>query len=233
MTGSESAEPLIRLREASKTYSTSEVRTTALRDVSLDIADGEFVAIEGASGSGKSTLLNVLGMLTQLDRGSYRFDGHMASELPERQRAELRARQIGFIFQSFQLVDVLTVERNVALAMKFLAQDRAVVRERVRETLDQLGVAHRASHYPSQLSGGQQQRVAIARAIANRPRLLLADEPTGNLDTKTGEEVMQVLRGLNAQGMTLVVVTHSPDIAAQAQRRVAIHDGVLDDGTST
>ncbi|HZG08670.1 MAG TPA: ABC transporter ATP-binding protein [Allosphingosinicella sp.] len=227
MTDSASAKPLISLRNASKTYRTSDVRTTALRDVSLDVEEGDFVAIVGPSGSGKSTLLNVVGLLTGLDGGSYGFAGTPVSDLPERDRSKLRAQQIGFIFQSFQLVDVLTVERNVALSMKYMVKDRGEIRARVRETLDQLGVGHRAGHYPSQLSGGQQQRVAIARAIANRPRLLLADEPTGNLDTSTGEEVMRVLRDLNEQGTTIAVVTHSPDIAAQARRRITIQDGVV------
>lgn len=228
MTVSASTEPLVSLKSASKIYSTSEIRTTALRGVTLDIADGEFLAIQGPSGSGKSTLLNVIGMLSQLNDGHYDFDGSRVSDMPERKRSDVRARQIGFIFQSFQLVDVLTVESNVALSMKFLATG-GDAKVRAKEALEQLGVGHRARHYPSQLSGGQQQRVAIARAIANRPRLLLADEPTGNLDSETGDEVMQVLRDLNAQGTTLVIVTHSPDIAAQARRRIAIHDGVLRD----
>ncbi len=229
MSVSESADPLIRLRNVSKTYRTSDVRTTALRDVSLDIDEGDFVAIVGPSGSGKSTLLNVVGLLTGIDAGTYSFGATTVSELGERDRSRLRARQVGFIFQSFQLVDVLTVERNVALSMKFLVQDRAAVRARTRETLEQLGVAHRANHYPSQLSGGQQQRVAIARAIANRPRLLLADEPTGNLDSATGQEVMEVLHELHGRGTTIAMVTHSPEVAAQARRRIMIQDGMVRD----
>jgi putative ABC transport system ATP-binding protein len=192
-----------------KTYRTDTVETTALDSVDLDIADGEFVAIMGPSGCGKSTLLNVMGMLDSPSAGSYVFNGNEVAGLSEAQLADTRKSNIGFIFQSFNLVDELTVRENVELALlyhNFSAADR---RARVERVLDKVGIAHRAKHRPTQLSGGQQQRVAVARALVGEPKLILADEPTGNLDTAHGEEVMRMLRQLNQEGSTIVMVTHS------------------------
>jgi putative ABC transport system ATP-binding protein len=200
-----------------KTYRTDTVETTALDCVDLDIADGEFVAIMGPSGCGKSTLLNVMGMLDSPSGGSYNFNGQ--------QLAETRKSNIGFIFQSFNLVDELTVRENVELALLYHNHSGASRKERVDRVLDKVGIAHRAKHRPTQLSGGQQQRVAVARALVGEPKLILADEPTGNLDTAHGEEVMRMLRQLNQEGSTIVMVTHSPSHADFASRVVNMLDG--------
>jgi putative ABC transport system ATP-binding protein len=208
-----------------KSYRTDTVETTALDNVDLDIARGEFVAIMGPSGCGKSTLLNVMGMLDSPTGGSYVFDGKEVAGLTEAALAETRKANIGFIFQSFNLVDELTVRENVELALLYHDCPSAERRARVDRVLDKVGIAHRAKHRPTQLSGGQQQRVAVARALVGEPKLILADEPTGNLDTAHGEEVMRMLRQLNNEGSTIVMVTHSPAHADFASRVVNMLDG--------
>lgn len=209
----------------SKAYRTDTVETTALDAVDLKIDQGEFVAIMGPSGCGKSTLLNIVGMLDSPTSGSYLFDGQEVAGLSEAQLADTRKRSIGFIFQSFNLVDELSVRENVELALLYHDIPAAERRARVERVLDKVGIAHRAKHRPAQLSGGQQQRVAVARALVAEPRLILADEPTGNLDTAHGEEVMKMLRQLNQEGSTIVMVTHSPAHADYATRVVQMLDG--------
>jgi len=208
-----------------KTYRTDTVETTALDSVDLDIADGEFVAIMGPSGCGKSTLLNVMGMLDSPTSGSYVFNGQEVAGLNETQLADTRKANIGFIFQSFNLVDELTVRENVELALLYHKYSASERKARVERVLDKVGIAHRGKHRPTQLSGGQQQRVAVARALVGEPKLILADEPTGNLDTAHGEEVMRMLRQLNQEGSTIVMVTHSPAHADYAGRVVNMLDG--------
>ena len=208
-----------------KSYRTDTVETTALDNVDLDIARGKFVAIMGPSGCGKSTLLNVMGMLDSPTSGSYVFDGKEVAGLSETALAETRKANIGFIFQSFNLVDELTVRENVELALLYHDCPSNERRARVDRVLDKVGIAHRAKHRPTQLSGGQQQRVAVARALVGEPKLILADEPTGNLDTAHGEEVMRMLRQLNSEGSTIVMVTHSPAHADFASRVVNMLDG--------
>ena len=209
----------------SKAYRTDTIETTALDCVDLNIADGEFVAIMGPSGCGKSTLLNVMGMLDSPTGGSYVFDGKEIAGLTESQLGHTRKQNIGFIFQSFNLVDELSVRENVELALLYHDIPASERKERVGTVLDKVGIAHRAAHRPAQLSGGQQQRVAVARALVGRPKLILADEPTGNLDTAHGEEVMRMLRQLNEEGSTIVMVTHSPSHADYASRVVNMLDG--------
>jgi putative ABC transport system ATP-binding protein len=201
------------------------VETTALDAIDLDILDGEFVAIMGPSGCGKSTLLNILGLLDSPTSGSYRFGDREVAGLPEVKLADVRKRHIGFIFQSFNLVDELSVRENVELALLYHGIAPAERRRRVDAVMDKVGIAHRADHRPSQLSGGQQQRVAVARAVVAEPDLILADEPTGNLDTQHGEEVMRMLQTLNREGTTVVMVTHSPAHADYATRVVNMLDG--------
>jgi putative ABC transport system ATP-binding protein len=216
---------MLTMRELSRVYRTETVETTALDRIDLDIADGEFVAIMGPSGCGKSTLLNVLGMLDSPSSGSYVFNGAEVAGLPEGKLADVRKQNIGFIFQSFNLVDELSVRENIELALLYHDVPAAERRRRVEEVMDKVGVAHRARHRPSQLSGGQQQRVAVARALVGNPKLILADEPTGNLDTQHGEEVMKMLQALNRDGSTIVMVTHSPGHADYAGRVVNMLDG--------
>jgi putative ABC transport system ATP-binding protein len=213
------------MRDLSRVYRTETVETTALDGIHLDVADGEFVAVMGPSGCGKSTLLNVLGMLDSPTSGSYVFNGTEVAGLPEAKLADFRKRNIGFIFQSFNLVDELTVRENIELALLYHDVPAAERRRRVDEVMDKVGIAHRAKHRPSQLSGGQQQRVAVARALVGNPNMILADEPTGNLDTQHGEEVMKMLQALNAEGSTIVMVTHSPAHADYASRVVNMLDG--------
>jgi putative ABC transport system ATP-binding protein len=219
---------MITLKQVSKVYRTSEVETTALRDINLHVAAGEFVAVMGPSGCGKSTFLNIVGMLDVPSRGEYIFDGVNIAGYSESQLTELRKNALGFVFQSFNLIDELNVFENVELALLY---HRDVSREerkmRVKEALDRVKIAHRAKHMPQQLSGGQQQRVAIARAVLARPKLILADEPTGNLDTANGEEVMQLLTELNEAGTTVVMVTHSHAHAEYAHRIVNMLDGSI------
>jgi len=217
--------PMLQMRELSKVYRTDTVQTTALDAIDLDIAEGEFVAIMGPSGCGKSTLLNMIGMLDSPSSGSYMFNGKEVAGLSESKLADVRKESIGFIFQSFNLVDELSVRDNVELALLYHNVPAAERKRRVDEVMDRTGIAHRARHRPSQLSGGQQQRVAVARALVASPKLILADEPTGNLDTQHGEEVMHMLQTLNAEGSTIVMVTHSPAHADYAGRIVSMLDG--------
>ena len=216
---------MLSMRDISRVYRTDTVETTALDGIFLDVADGEFVAIMGPSGCGKSTLLNVIGMLDSPSSGSYVFNGTEVAGLSEAKLADFRKRNIGFIFQSFNLVDELSVRENIELALLYHNVPAAERRTRVDEVMDKVGIAHRAKHRPSQLSGGQQQRVAVARALVANPNLILADEPTGNLDTQHGEEVMKMLQQLNAEGSTIVMVTHSPAHADYAGRVVNMLDG--------
>ena len=213
------------LKHLSKTFRAGEIETTALDRIDLDIEAGEYLAITGPSGCGKSTLLGILGLLDAPSSGEYWFDGQNVAGWSERQLNTLRRGRIGFVFQSFNLIDDLSVADNIGLALEYGDLPARERRARVAEVMERLGLTHRASHRPSQLSGGQQQRVAIARAIAARPALLLADEPTGNLDSAHGAEVMRILRELNAEGTTLVMVTHSPEHAAQASRTLRLLDG--------
>jgi putative ABC transport system ATP-binding protein len=216
---------MLRLRNVSKTFEGGEVRTRALDGIDLDIDAGEYVAITGPSGCGKSTLLSMLGLLDTPDSGEYWFEGRNVVGLPEGKLNALRRGRIGFIFQSFNLIEELSVAENVGLALEYMNVPAAERRVRVGTMLDKLAVGHRARHRPSQLSGGQQQRVAIARALVANPAMLLADEPTGNLDSAHGDEVMRILRDINAEGTTIVMVTHSPAHAAQASRTLRLLDG--------
>jgi putative ABC transport system ATP-binding protein len=216
---------LVQLQSLTKTYRAAEVETTALHDVNLDIREGEFVAIMGPSGCGKSTLLNVIGMLDTPTSGAYKFRGEDISRHDERKLAGLRKRHLGFVFQSFNLIDELTVEGNIELALLYQVVSAAERRERVKEVMDRMKIAHRAKHFPAALSGGQQQRVAVARAVVSKPALILADEPTGNLDSAHGEEVMRLLVELNAAGTTIVMVTHSSAHAGYARRTINLFDG--------
>jgi putative ABC transport system ATP-binding protein len=216
---------MIELQQLTKRHRAGTVETTALDAIDLRIEAGEYVAISGPSGCGKSTLLGLLGLLDRPTSGRYLLQGEDVAQTSERELAALRRGRIGFVFQSFNLVDEMTVQDNVQLALRYGGQPERAQRARVAEVLERLGLAHRAQHHPSQLSGGQQQRVAIARAIAARPALLLADEPTGNLDSAHGQEVMRLLRELNDEGTTLVMVTHSAEHAALASRTVRLLDG--------
>ncbi len=217
--------PFILTHDLRKVYATDEVETSALNGVSLSIDAGEFVAIMGPSGCGKSTLLNLLGLLDRPTSGSYRLADDEVATLAERDRARRRRGALGFVFQSFNLIDELTVEENVELPLVYLKASKAERKERTEAALDRVGMAHRRGHTPQQLSGGQQQRVAIARAVVAGPSLLLADEPTGNLDSQNGTAVMDLLAELNAAGTTIVMVTHSPSDAEYAQRVVNLFDG--------
>ncbi|WP_314444337.1 ABC transporter ATP-binding protein [Massilia timonae] len=216
---------MLKLSGVSKIHVAGEVRTTALDRIDLEIGAGEYVAITGPSGCGKSTLLGVLGLLDVPTSGAFLFDGHDVSGWSEARLSGLRRGMVGFIFQSFNLIEELSVFENVELALEYTGVPGAERRRRVQAMLERLGVAHRSKHRPSQLSGGQQQRVAIARALVAGPAVLLADEPTGNLDTAHGDEVMRLLRTINAEGTTVVMVTHSPAHAAQASRTVRLLDG--------
>jgi putative ABC transport system ATP-binding protein len=220
---------MLKLVSTTKKFEGGDVVTTALNDVSLEIKRGEYVAVTGPSGCGKSTLLSILGMLDTLDGGEYWFDGQNIAGWSEGRLSELRRGRIGFVFQSFNLIEELSVSENVELALEYGDIPARERRERVAQLLDKLGVAHRAKHRPSQLSGGQQQRVAIARALVTRPDVLLADEPTGNLDSAHGGEVMRILQQINDEGTTIVMVTHSPAHAARAARTICLHDGTIAD----
>lgn len=218
---------MIKIENLTKIFRTEEVETVALNGVNMQVADGEFVAIMGPSGCGKSTLLNILGLLDNPTEGQYFLDGEEVGRLRERNRTKYRKGRIGFVFQSFNLIDELTVEENVELQLKYLDVPRKERRERMLEILRKVNLSQRARHYPQQLSGGQQQRVAIARAVVGHPKLILADEPTGNLDSKNGLEVMQLLSKLNAEGTTIVMVTHSRHDATYANRVVNLFDGQI------
>jgi putative ABC transport system ATP-binding protein len=225
------AGPLIRLVGVSKVFTTEEVETHAIMDVHLQIERGEYVSIAGPSGCGKSTLLSILGLLDEPSGGDYFLAGHNVSRLGATERARLRRSEIGFIFQSFNLIAEMTVFENVELPLAYQGMDRTQRRERVTEALERVGLAHRARHWPSQLSGGQQQRVAVARALVGRPSLLLADEPTGNLDSHNGEAVMTLLRDLHREGATICIVTHDARFAKWASRTVSLFDGRVVDET--
>ncbi|ODT87184.1 ABC transporter ATP-binding protein [Phenylobacterium sp. SCN 70-31] len=216
---------MIEIRDLTKVYLMGDEEVAALAGVSLSIDRGEYVAVIGPSGSGKSTLMNILGGLDRPTTGRYAFDGDDVGNFTDDDLADFRRRRIGFVFQSFQLLPRLSALQNVELPMIYAGLDRGERRARAAELLERVGLGARMSHRPTQLSGGQQQRVAIARSLANRPDLLLADEPTGALDTHTGEEVLRLFEELNADGLTLAIVTHDPDVAAQAGRRVAFRDG--------
>ena len=216
---------MLQVENIVKSFSTEEVVTIALNGVSMEVKEGEFVAIMGPSGCGKSTLLNILGLLDNPNSGTYCLDGVEVARMKESERTKLRRGRIGFVFQSFNLIDELTVEENIDLQLKYLNHPKAERKQRVLEILRQVNMSHRAKHYPQQLSGGQQQRVAIARAVVGKPRIILADEPTGNLDSKHGKEVMQLLQELHAEGTTIVMVTHSQHDANYADRIVRLFDG--------
>ncbi|MBG0781045.1 MAG: ABC transporter ATP-binding protein [Bacteroidales bacterium] len=218
---------MIKAEKLTKVFRTDEVETTALNEVSFSIHKGEFVAIMGPSGCGKSTLLNILGLLDNPTGGNYFFLDKEVSKSTERQRANLRKENIGFVFQNFNLIDELTVFENVELPLIYLGLHVKERRKRVTEVLEQMQIAHRSKHFPLQLSGGQQQRVAVARAVIAKPALILADEPTGNLDSAHGEEVMNLLNDLNANGTTIIMVTHSQRDAAYAQRVIRLFDGQI------
>jgi putative ABC transport system ATP-binding protein len=218
---------MLKFVNTTKKFVGGEVVTTALNNINLEIEAGEYVAVTGPSGCGKTTLLSILGMLDSPDGGEYWFEGQNVAGFREDQLNALRRGRIGFIFQSFNLIEELSVEENVELALEYTSASKEERRDLVARMLEKLGVAHRAKHRPSQLSGGQQQRVAVARALVTKPAMLLADEPTGNLDSAHGEEVMQLLEQINGEGTTIVMVTHSPEHAARARRRVALLDGAI------
>jgi putative ABC transport system ATP-binding protein len=216
---------VIELKNISKHYRADDIETAALAEIDLRIDEGEFVAVMGPSGCGKSTFLNIVGMIDSPSAGEYFFCGEDIARLPERRLVNLRKRCLGFVFQSFNLIDELTVYENVELPLLYQNVPRSRRRERVREVLELVNLQARAGHRPTQLSGGQQQRVAVARAVVADPKLILADEPTGNLDTRNGEEVLGMLETLNEQGATVLMVTHSPEHAARAHRVVNMLDG--------
>ena len=220
---------MIRTENLTRIFRTEEVDTIALNGVNIEVEDGEFIAIMGPSGCGKSTLLNILGLLDSPTEGKYWLNNEEVGHLKERERTAYRKGRIGFVFQNFNLIDELTVEENVDLQLKYLGVGKAERKERVLEILRKVKLSHRAKHYPHQLSGGQQQRVAIARAVVGKPSIILADEPTGNLDSKNGMEVMQLLSELNEEGTTIVMVTHSKHDATYASRIINLFDGQVVD----
>ena len=226
---SDSAQPLIELRELRRVYTTEQLETHALAGIDLSIGKGEYVSIEGPSGCGKSTLLSILGLLDEPTSGDYTLAGVPVTEIDAEEQARLRNREIGFIFQSFNLIPEMTVRENVELPLLYRGgMSAAGRRDAVDQALERVDMAPRADHRPAQLSGGQQQRAAIARALVGQPSLLLADEPTGNLDSETGEQVMELLGELHQAGATLVMVTHNPDYAARAARRLQLRDGLIE-----
>ncbi len=218
---------MITINNLSKHFRTEDVETIALNNVSFDVKDGEFVAIMGPSGCGKSTLLNILGLLDNPTSGTYLLGDHDVSQLRERDRTNVRKGEIGFVFQSFNLIDELTVAENIELPLTYLNMKASERKERVQQIMKRMAISHRAHHFPHQLSGGQQQRVAIARAVVFGPKLILADEPTGNLDSKNGAEVMQLLTQLNQEGTTIIMVTHNEHDAQMAQRTIHLFDGKI------
>ncbi|HTJ42972.1 MAG TPA: ABC transporter ATP-binding protein [Kofleriaceae bacterium] len=220
---------MLKMKDVSKVYRTEMVETHALRELTVEVNEGEFVAVTGPSGSGKTTFLNIAGLLEELTRGRYTLDGVDVKGLGDKARSKLRNEKIGFVFQSFNLIPDLDLFDNVDVPLRYRGLTRGERRRRIESALERVGLRSRERHYPAELSGGQQQRVAVARAIAGGPRLLLADEPTGNLDSQMAREVMQLLEELNAQGTTVVIVTHDPELAARAQRNVHIVDGVAQD----
>lgn len=218
---------MIKIENLSKTFRTEEVETTALNQVSLHVKEGEFVAIMGPSGCGKSTLLNIIGLLDNPSEGNYYFNGQEVGHLKEKQRTQVRKGNIGFIFQSFNLIDELNVYENVELPLVYLKKKSSEKKKLITNILNRMNISHRAKHFPQQLSGGQQQRVAIARAIVAAPKLILADEPTGNLDSKNGSEVMNLLTELNQEGTTIIMVTHSQHDASYAHQVINLFDGQI------
>jgi len=226
------ADSLIRLEGIKKVFYTEEVETHALSEIHLEIRRGDYVAIAGPSGCGKTTLLSILGLLDTASGGTYMLDGKSVAQLGPSERARIRNREIGFIFQAFNLIGDLTVYENVELPLTYRGLPSAERQKRVKDALDKVGMTHRVKHYPSQLSGGQQQRAAVARAVAGQPLILLADEPTGNLDSSNGEQVMELLRDLHRAGATICMVTHDPRYARHADRAVHLFDGrVVEDTT--
>ena len=220
---------MIKLENLSKSFKTEQIETIALNKVSLEVEDGEFLSIMGPSGCGKSTLLNILGLLDNPTSGKYFLDGKEVGSLKEKERTHVRKGEIGFVFQSFNLIDELNVAENVELPLTYLNVKAGERKERVREILKRMNISHRANHFPQQLSGGQQQRVAIARAVISNPKMILADEPTGNLDSKNGAEVMKLLTELNREGTTIVMVTHNKHDATFAHRTINLFDGQIVD----
>lgn len=218
---------MIKIENIKKVFRTEDVETWAIREVSLEVKAGEFVAIMGPSGCGKSTLLNILGLLSSPSKGTYTLDGKDVSTLSESDRIKLRKGTIGFVFQSFNLIDELNVTENIELPLLYMNVPSKDRKDAVKKVIDRVAMGHRAKHYPSQLSGGQQQRVAIARAIVANPKLILADEPTGNLDSKNGKEVMELLKNLHHEGTTIVMVTHSQRDASYADRIINLFDGQI------
>ncbi len=218
---------MIKTINLSKMYQTDEVETISLDKINLTVREGEFLAVMGPSGCGKSTLLNILGLIDNPSSGEFYFLGKDVSNYTERQRAELRKQNVGFIFQSFNLIDELTVQENIELPLLYQKLSATERKKRAVEVMEKLQIAHRAKHFPQQLSGGQQQRVAVARAVITHPKLILADEPTGNLDSRNGDEVMDIIKSLNAMGTTVIMVTHSPEHAQHAERVVNLFDGKL------
>ncbi len=226
--------PLIQLEGVQKSFFTETVETRALQGIDLTIDKGEYVTLSGPSGCGKSTLLSVLGLLDVWNAGRYVLDGHDVTSLGREQRARIRNREIGFVFQSFHLIGDLTIEENVGLPLTYRTDlAKAERARRVAEALEKVEMTHRAKHFPAQLSGGQQQRVAVARAVAGRPSLLLADEPTGNLDSKNAETVVELLEQLHREGSTICMVTHNPDTAARAPRQISLFDGAITEDRRT
>ena len=221
---------MIRAENLSKSFRTEEVETVALDKVSFEVKDGEFVAIMGPSGCGKSTLLNILGLLDNPTGGKYWLGDREVENLKEKERTDVRKGEIGFVFQSFNLIDELSVEENIELPLTYLGVSRAERKKRVQEIMKRMAISHRAKHFPHQLSGGQQQRVAIARAVVFNPKMILADEPTGNLDSKNGAEVMRLLTELNQEGTTIVMVTHNEHDARMAHRIIRLFDGHIVEG---
>ena len=218
---------MIKIENIKKVFRTEDVETWALREVSLEVKAGEFVAIMGPSGCGKSTLLNILGLLSSPSEGTYMLDGKDVSTLSESDRIKLRKGALGFVFQSFNLIDELNVTENIELPLLYMNVPSKDRKEAVKKVIDRVAMGHRAKHYPAQLSGGQQQRVAIARAVVANPKLILADEPTGNLDSKNGKEVMELLKELHQEGTTIVMVTHSQRDASYADRIINLFDGQI------
>lgn len=218
---------MIKLENIKKVFRTEEVETWALREVNLEVKEGEFVAIMGPSGCGKSTLLNILGLLDTPTNGSYMLNGKDVSKLKESERTDIRKGVIGFVFQSFNLIDELNVFENIELPLLYMGTSAKERRKRIEAVMDRMAISHRRKHFPDQLSGGQQQRVAIARAVLPNPKIILADEPTGNLDSKNGKEVMQLLSELHKEGTTIIMVTHSQHDASYADRIVNLYDGQI------
>lgn len=220
---------MLKMNRVSKVYRTDTVQTHALREFSLEVDEGEFVSVTGPSGSGKTTFLNIAGLLEELTSGTYELDGRDISTLNDRERSRVRNEKIGFIFQSFNLIAELDIFDNVDVPLRYRGFDSAERRRRIEHCLDMVGLASRTKHLPAQLSGGQQQRVAIARALAGEPRFLLADEPTGNLDTQMAVSIMELLAEINAGGTTIIMVTHEPALAQRAKRNIFVRDGNVGD----